>query len=88
MQVVIYDKFQTGRLTQSTVLSKKACCKMPKENKSSIWIRCPVCGSKTRTRVYDNTVLINFPLFCPKCKNEVKIDVVNLKMSISKEPDA
>ena len=23
---------------------------------------------KTRTRVQEDTVLVNFPLFCPKCK--------------------
>lgn len=32
------------------------------------WIRCPVCGSKTRDRIREDTVLINYPLYCPKCK--------------------
>lgn len=32
------------------------------------WVYCPVCGNKTRLRLRKDTVLINFPLFCPKCK--------------------
>lgn len=54
----------------------------------SIWIRCPACNGKTRTRVYADTVLIKFPLFCPKCKQEIRVDVVKLKMVVSQEPDA
>ena len=34
------------------------------------WILCPICNSKTRTKVREDTVLENFPLYCPKCKNE------------------
>ena len=52
--------------------------------KESLWIRCPICDGKTRTKVYADTVLVNFPLFCPKCKKEIRIDVVQLKMVISK----
>ena len=36
----------------------------------SKWICCPQCGSKTRVKVYEETVLIKFPLYCPKCKKE------------------
>ena len=46
----------------------------------SLWVRCPICGGKTRIKVYENTVLINFPLYCPKCKKETIIDIVQLKM--------
>jgi len=55
---------------------------------STLWVRCPFCDSKTKTKVYPDTVLLNFPLFCPKCKRETKINVVKLKMVISDEPDA
>ena len=27
------------------------------------WLPCSVCKGKTRTRVHDDTVLVNFPLF-------------------------
>lgn len=53
----------------------------------SHWICCPKCTGKTRAKVYPNTVLINFPLYCPKCHREFLIDVVQLKMKVSREPD-
>ena len=34
------------------------------------WILCPVCRGKTRTQIREDTVLENFPLFCPKCRRE------------------
>ncbi len=46
----------------------------------SRWVHCPICGGKTRTKVYEDTVLVEFPLYCPKCKREILIDVVKLKM--------
>lgn len=38
------------------------------------WVHCPKCGSKTRLRLRQDTVLIHFPLFCPKCRQETLID--------------
>ena len=38
------------------------------------FIRCPICGNKTRDKVREDTILKNFPLFCPKCKSECLID--------------
>ena len=49
---------------------------------------CPVCGSRTRTKVYFDTVLVRFPLYCPKCKKEIRVTVAQLKMVLSDEPDA
>ncbi len=34
------------------------------------WILCPVCGNKIRNRIREDTVLKNYPLYCPKCKQE------------------
>lgn len=31
-------------------------------------------GNKTRVRLRKDTVLLHFPLFCPKCKKESLID--------------
>ena len=28
-----------------------------------LWVRCPRCKQKTRIKVYQNTVLLNFPLY-------------------------
>jgi hypothetical protein len=52
------------------------------------WILCPVCSNKTRVKIGDDTVLKNFPLFCPKCKQETLINVMQLNISVIKEPDA
>lgn len=54
----------------------------------SEWIFCSVCGNKTRLRIRGDTELKNFPLFCPKCKQETLINVKQLNMSVIKEPDA
>ncbi len=49
------------------------------------WIHCPVCGNKTRVKLRKDSVLVNFPLFCPKCKNESIIKANGLKVVIQKE---
>lgn len=53
----------------------------------SEWIYCPVCGNKTRDRIRQDTVLKNYPLYCPKCKQETLIEVNNLQIAVIKEPD-
>lgn len=52
------------------------------------WIRCPVCGNKTRDRIREDIVLRNYPLYCPKCKRESLIEVEDLQIIVIKEPDA
>ena len=52
------------------------------------WLLCPICKNKTRTKLRQDTVLINFPLYCPKCKQESLINAKQLNMSVIKEPDA
>lgn len=51
------------------------------------WLLCPTCGGKTRDRIREDTVLINYPLYCPKCKQEHLIGAKNLKVTVIKEPD-
>lgn len=46
------------------------------------WIRCPICGSKTRDRIREDTILKNYPLYCPKCKQESLIDAKNLQVIV------
>lgn len=50
------------------------------------WIICPICGGKTHNRIRENTEMKNFPLFCPKCKQETLIDVKGLQITVIKEP--
>ncbi|MGN0132396.1 MAG: cysteine-rich KTR domain-containing protein [Lachnospiraceae bacterium] len=52
------------------------------------WILCPICGQKTRNKIRTDTVLENYPLFCPKCKKECLIMVKNQIVTIVNEPDA
>lgn len=52
------------------------------------WIRCPECGSKTRTQVREHTILEDFPLFCPKCHYECVIAFKNGKIEGMIMPDA
>ena len=51
------------------------------------WILCPICGNKTHLKIRRDTQLRNFPLFCPKCKQEKLINVSKLKITVVKEPD-
>ena len=52
------------------------------------WLLCPVCKSKTRIKLREDTMLENFPLFCPKCRQEILINVRQLNTTVIKEPDA
>ncbi|MDO4582461.1 MAG: cysteine-rich KTR domain-containing protein [Planctomycetia bacterium] len=56
--------------------------------KPSTWLHCPACGSKTRLKLREDTELRNFPLFCPKCRQEILIHVNQQKITIINEPDA
>ena len=49
------------------------------------WISCPLCKGKTRLKLLPDTVLKNYPLFCPKCKEEVIINAENLQVSLVKK---
>ena len=53
----------------------------------SEWIYCPVCGNKTRTMIREDTELKNFPLYCPKCRQETLIEAKNLQVTVITEPD-
>lgn len=44
------------------------------------YIHCPKCGALTDVKVFFDTVLIKFPLCCPECSKETRINVVQFKM--------
>ena len=52
------------------------------------WLLCPLCGNKTRNKIREDTILKNYPLYCPKCKQEVLIEAKDLQVNVIKEPDA
>lgn len=49
------------------------------------WVTCPLCAGKTRVKLRPDTVLRNYPLFCPKCKKEAIIHAEHLKVTVAKE---
>ena len=51
------------------------------------WIYCPNCGNKTRDRLREDTILMNYPLYCPKCKRETLINAKKLQITVITEPD-
>ena len=57
------------------------------QNEASTWIPCPICGQKTRTKIFRKSVMIDFPLYCQRCKQETIINVFQFKISLSNEPD-
>lgn len=56
-------------------------------NEKAKWIHCPVCRNKTSDRIREDTVLKNYPLYCPKCKQETLIEVTDLQITVITEPD-
>ena len=51
------------------------------------WLLCSACGNKKRLRMRKDTELKNFPLYCPKCKKEILIEVTNLQVAVITEAD-
>lgn len=48
------------------------------------WLLCPVCGRKTHNKIREDTEMKNFPLYCPKCKQETVVNVKQLVVSACK----
>ncbi|TGY86924.1 conjugal transfer protein [Petralouisia muris] len=46
------------------------------------WIICTICGRKTHNKIREDTVLKNYPLYCPKCKQETLIDAKDLQITV------
>lgn len=46
------------------------------------WVFCPICGNKTRNQIREDTIFLNFPLYCPKCKRETLIKAKYLKVTV------
>ena len=50
--------------------------------KQTEWILCPICKNKTRVQIREDTELKNFPLYCPKCKQESLIGAKDLQVTV------
>ncbi|MGN0512989.1 MAG: cysteine-rich KTR domain-containing protein [Lachnospiraceae bacterium] len=46
------------------------------------WVICPVCHNKTRVKVREDTVIKNFLLYCPKCRQENLINISNFQIDV------
>ena len=53
--------------------------------KPSYWVSCPICKGRTRIKIYEDTTLLHFPLYFPKCKQETCISIVQMKMVVVPE---
>ena len=54
-----------------------------------IWVLCPVCNNKTRTKIRKDTELVNFPSLLSKMqKKKNLVTIKNGITTIIKEPDA
>jgi len=49
------------------------------------WLLCPSCNGKTRTQIRPDTIMTNFPLFCPKCKHVALVNVEEKNMYVINE---
>ncbi len=47
------------------------------------WVLCPICGGKTRTKIRPDTEAKNLPILCRLCKNEVLVDIDDMKVKRS-----
>lgn len=50
--------------------------------KKSEWILCPICGRKTHDKIREDTEIKNFPLYCPKCRQETLINAKDLQITV------
>lgn len=50
------------------------------------WIHCPACRCRTRTKIRAETILKNFPVYCPQCRQEYLVDVEKMNIKQSVEP--
>ena len=57
-------------------------------SKNENWILCPVCGNKARLQIWIDIELKNFPLYCPKCRQESLIDAKELQVTVIKRLEA
>ena len=51
------------------------------------WISRPACGNKARNKIREETILKNYPLYCPKCRREILIETKNLQVTVIERVD-
>lgn len=57
------------------------------KNQKSYRIPCPVCKKITGVKIFEDTVILKFPLCCPICKQESIVNVVKLRITVEPRDD-
>ena len=60
---------------------------MTRKEQKEYWIPCPVCKELSDVKVYEDTVLLKFPFYCPKCNQKSTVNVVRLRMTVESRDD-
>ena len=55
---------------------------MDSQRKEGQWLLCPNCRGKTKIKVYEDTVLLYFPLYCTFCRKEFDVSVMKFRMVV------
>ncbi|MCI9432571.1 MAG: conjugal transfer protein [Oscillospiraceae bacterium] len=50
-----------------------------------MWIYCPYCGRKTRSKMLKQSVMQYCPVYCPKCRREIIVHAKQLKIEVCDE---
>ncbi len=53
------------------------------ETPKSYWVKCPTCKERTCTKIYEDSLLLRFPLYCKRCKKEIAVDIIHCKIYAS-----
>lgn len=43
---------------------------------------CPLCGRPTTQRIYPDTILVKFPLFCKNCRQFAIVNTSSMSLSL------
>lgn len=53
--------------------------------KKDHWIVCPLCQRNLQIKIYEDTVLLNSPVYCDSCQKEMIINVVKCRLQLINE---
>ena len=82
------EAVEGSKTRQITLISAPSNEEVMIMEKQGQWLLCPYCHGKTRVWLRGDTVLRNYLLFCPKCKQETLIDLRQFHITLLNQPDA
>ena len=87
---ILYNRAMTwldNRSPHTQRITRKGRSTMNQPTPLSKWVHCPYCSAKTRIKIYPESILLYFPLYCPKCRNEYPVDIIHCKIYPAKKDD-